>query len=283
MTRPVLLAVAHGTAQRRGILQLRALIEQVRSLDPGLRVELAYVDHEPPSVSAALTALAREGADTVVVPLLIGAASHSKGDLAASVRLARARFPGFRVRYGRPLGPHPLLLEVLAERIDAAGGSGDTPVLLVSAGSLDPDANAEIYRTARLLWEYRGGLAPVEVAFASATGPTVAEGLSRLVRLGHEEVLVMPYFLVSGRLPDAVASEAGAGVSEAGASEARVSVAEVLGAHPGVARVVLARYAEVLDGELAMNCDTCVYRAPWPGSEHRVGEQQRPHAHPADR
>jgi sirohydrochlorin cobaltochelatase len=31
-----------------------------------------------------------------------------------------------------------------------------------------------------------------------------------------------------------------------------------------------------------MNCDTCLYRAPWPGHEHKVGAAQRPHLHPAD-
>ena len=271
--RPVLLAVAHGTAERVGIAELDALMDQIRSLAPGLRVELSYVDHEPPSASAALAALAGEGVPVVTVPLLLVAASHSKSDIAGALQVARSADPGFRVAYGRPLGAHPLLLDVLAERIAAAAAAPSTAVLLVSAGSADPDANAEIPRVARLLWERRGVAAPVEVAYASATSPTVPEVLERLRLLGHTDVVVAPYFLAPGRFTTAVAVDAAARGAR---------MADVLGAHPDVARTVLARYEEAIAGDIRMNCDTCMYRVPWPGREHRVGAPQRPHTHPAD-
>jgi sirohydrochlorin cobaltochelatase len=275
----VLLTVAHGTAERAGIAELDALTDEIRSLAPGLRVELSYVDHEPPSVSGALSALAGEGVPVVVVPLLLVAASHSKSDIAGALQRARVADPGFRVVYGRPLGAHPLLLDVLAERIAEVGASPSTAVLLVSAGSADPDANAEIPRIARLLWERRGvpGLVgvtgPVEVAYASATSPTVPEALERLRLLGHTDVVVAPYFLAPGRFTAAVAADAAAGGAR---------MADVLGAHPGVARTVLARYEEAIAGDIRMNCDTCMYRVAWPGKERRVGTPQRPHTHPAD-
>lgn len=280
---PVLLAVAHGTSDPVGIDALDALMGRVRALAPAVlgsavEVRLCYVDHEPPSVTRALAALADEGAAGVAVPLLLGAASHSKGDIAGSVRLARAARPGFSVAYGRPLGADPLLLGVLADRLAAAGAGAGTAVVLGSAGSADPDANAEVARVARLLWEHRSGgrpdgAAPVEPAYAGATSPSIGEVLERLRRLGYGDVAVAPYFLAPGRLPRAVAEVArGAGAR----------VAEVLGAHDGVARVVLARYAEAIGGPVLMNCDTCQYRAPWPGRETRVGAPQRPHTHPAD-
>jgi sirohydrochlorin cobaltochelatase len=269
----VLLAVAHGTAERAGIAELDALMDRIRALAPDLRVELSYVDHEPPSVSGALAGLAGEGVPVVALPLLLVAASHSKSDIAGAVQVTRSAVPGFRVAYGRPLGAHPLLLDVLSSRIDAAGASESTAVLLVSAGSADPDANAEIPRLARLLWERRGVDAPVEVAYASATSPTVPAALDRLRLLGHTDVVVAPYFLAPGRFTAAVAADAAAGGAR---------MAEVLGAHDGVARTVLARYDEAIAGDIRMNCDMCMYRVAWPGKEHRVGAPQRPHTHPAD-
>jgi sirohydrochlorin cobaltochelatase len=271
--RPVLLVVAHGTAERAGIASLDALTDRIRALAPGLRVVLSYVDHEPPSVSGALASLASEGVPVVALPLLLVAASHSKSDIAGALRETRAAHPGFRAAYGRPLGAHPLLLDVLASRIADAGAGPDTAVLLVSAGSADPDANAEIPRIARLLWERRGVAAPVEVAYASATSPTVPEALERLRRLGHTDVVVAPYFLAPGRFTAAVAADAEAGGAR---------MAEVLGAHPGVAGAVLARYGEAIAGDIRMNCDVCMYRVPWPGKEARVGAPQRAHTHPAD-
>jgi sirohydrochlorin cobaltochelatase len=271
--RPVLLAVAHGTAHRAGIAELERLMGRVRALAPGLPVRLAYVDHEPPSVNRALAELARSGVPVAAVPLLLTAASHSKGDIAGSVRLARSEHPGFRVVYGRPLGVDPLVLSALSDRLGEVGAGPSTAVVLTSAGAADPDANAEIYRIARLLWEYRGGGAPVEVAYASATTPTVAESVDRLRRLGHRDIAVAPYFLAPGRLPTAVASAARA---------AGARVADVLGAHDDVARLLLVRYDEALGEHVTMNCDTCIYRAPWPGREDKVGAVQWPHAHPAD-
>jgi sirohydrochlorin cobaltochelatase len=271
--RPALLAVAHGTAERAGIAELDALMAAVRSAAPGHRVELSYVDHEPPSVSSALASLAEEGAPVVALPLLLVAATHSKSDIAGAVRSARVASPGFRVAYGRPLGAHPLLLDVLLSRLASAGAGGGTAVLLVSAGSADPDANAEIPRVARLLWERRGVAAPVEVAYASATSPTVPEALERLRRLGHDDVVVLPYFLAPGRFTAAVAADAAAGGAR---------MAEVLGAHPDVARAVLERYGEAVAGDIRMNCDVCMYRVAWPGKERRVGAPQRAHVHPSD-
>jgi sirohydrochlorin cobaltochelatase len=273
LRRPVLLAVAHGTAERAGIAELDALMAAVRSAAPGLRVELSYVDHEPPSVSSALASLAAERAPVVALPLLLVAATHSKSDIAGAVRSARVASPGFRVAYGRPLGAHPLLLDVLLSRLASAGAGGGTAVLLVSAGSADPDANAEIPRVARLLWERRGVAAPVEVAYASATSPTVPEALERLRRLGHDDVVVLPYFLAPGRFTAAVAADAAAGGAR---------MAEVLGAHPDVARAVLERYGEAVAGDIRMNCDVCMYRVAWPGKERRVGAPQRAHVHPSD-
>jgi sirohydrochlorin cobaltochelatase len=271
--RPVLLAVAHGTAHRAGIASLEALMDRVRALSPGLPVRLAYVDHEVPSVNRALGELASAGSAVAAVPLLLTAASHSKGDIAGSVRLARSAHPGFRVVYGRPLGADPLLLSALVDRLLAVGAGPSTAVVLTSAGAADPDANAEIYRVARLLWEYRGGGGPVEVAYASATTPTVSDAVARLRQLGHSDIVVAPYFLAPGRLPSSVAAAGRA---------AGARVADVLGAHDDVARLLLARYTEALGGAAAMNCDTCLYRSPWPGKEEKVGAAQWPHTHPAD-
>ncbi|HEV2087851.1 MAG TPA: sirohydrochlorin chelatase [Cryptosporangiaceae bacterium] len=270
---PVLLAVAHGTVHRPGLAQLDALMELVRGLAPELRCELAYVDHEPPSVSTALAALAAESVAVAVVPLLLTAAVHSKTDIPGSVQSARAAHPGFEVSYGRPLGPDPLLLAALTERIAETGADPGTAVVVAAAGSADPDANAEIWRVARLLWEYRGGGPPVEVAYAGATTPTVADALDRLRRLGYPDVVVAPYFLASGRLPDSVVEAAQEGGARA---------ASVLGAHEAVARLLLARYAEACGARVLMNCDVCIYRTAWPGREERAGAPQEPHAHPDD-
>lgn len=86
----------------------------------------------------------------------------------------------------------------LQRRVDAALGAGrDTPpdragttVLLVGAGSADAADNAEVARTARLLWE-AGGFADVETAFLATAVPDVPAGLERCARLGARRIVLL--------------------------------------------------------------------------------------------
>lgn len=269
VTGPLLLAVAHGSRDPAAAAAHDALVDRIRWTAPDVEVGLAYLDHADPPVLTALRDCAEAGRDAVVVPLLLAPASHARGDIPAAIRAARRG--GVRFSYARVLGPHPLLLRAIESRLVAAGVPGSAALVLAAAGSADPDANAEVARVARLLWEWRGGVAPVEPAFVSATTPGVPEMVERLRLLGHEQIAVVSYFLAPGRLPGRAAAGAGDLVS----TEPLADTAEV-------ARLVLERYAEAAAGLAAANCDTCVYRAPWPGHEHRVGAAQRIHPHPSD-
>lgn len=276
MSAPVLLGVAHGSKDPAAQDGLRALLAGAAALRPGLQVADAYVDNASPSVRAALARLVDGGArDVVVLPVLLTPASHSKTDLAASVQAGRLAHPGVRLRYGRPLGPHAVLVEVLARRLAEAGAPDDDPVLLVAGGALDPDANAQVAATARLLWEGRPW--PwVDVAFASTTGPTVPEALERLRMLGFRRVSVARYFLGPGRLPRLVERQAG------GVEGVEVVVTAPLGAPAELSALLLERYDEARGGDVRMNCDACLYRLPMPGREDAVGAAQEPHTHPDD-
>jgi sirohydrochlorin cobaltochelatase len=214
--------------------------------------------------------------DVVVLPLLLTPASHSKTDVAASVQAGRRAHPGLRLRYGRPLGPSPALVEVLARRLAEAGAADDDPVVLVAGGALDPDANAQVAATARLLWERRRWPS-VDVAFASTTRPSVPEALQRLRALGHRRVSVARYFLGPGHLPRLVEQLA------RDVDGVDVVVTAPLGGATELSQLVLTRYDEVLHGDLRMNCDVCLYRVPFPGREAAVGAVQEAHAHPEDR
>jgi len=145
-------------------------------------------------------------------------------------------------------------------------------VVLVAGGALDPDANAQVAATARLLFEGRS-FPSVDVAFASTARPSVTEALERLVRQGASRIAVASYFLGPGRLPGAVV-RATQGFD--------VLVSEPLGAAEEIAELLLERYDEALGGDLRMNCDACLHRVPFRGHEDAVGAPQRPHSHPDD-
>ena len=230
-----LLIIGHGTRDATGVAQFRQLIGRVRDQSAGWlpAVDGGFIELSAPSVSEVVPRLAGERlanggpAELVAVPLVLSAAGHGKGDIPAALAREQVRHPGLRYRYGRPLGPHPVLLDVLEARIDAAlardarggqaGGTeaparaadarAGTHVVLVGRGSTDPDGNAEVAKVARLLWEGRG-YADVTLSFISLTEPSVPAALERARRLGAERIVVAPYFLFAGVLPDRVTAQA---------------------------------------------------------------------------
>ncbi|MCS0602135.1 sirohydrochlorin chelatase [Streptomyces sp. LP11] len=234
MRAPVLLVIAHGSRDPRHAATVHALVERVRSLRPGLRVETGFLDFNVPSVAGVLESLAADGVRNVVaLPLLLTRAFHAKADIPAVLREAPARL---RIRQAEVLGPSPLLLSALERRLYEAGltpaDKPSTGVVLASAGSSDPEAVAVIDGLARR-WRNTGWRA-VRPAFASAALPRTEDAVRELRALGCERVAVAPYVLAPGFLPDRIAR---------GAAGADV-LADVLGPAPEVARLLLRRYDE---------------------------------------
>jgi sirohydrochlorin cobaltochelatase len=289
-SKPALLLAAHGTTDQAGIDAFAALAERVGQLAAadGTPVAGGFIELSAPALREAVAGLAAASSgppaaaggkvSMVAVPLMLSAAGHAKGDIPAALARERTRHPGVSFTYARPLGPHPALIDLLAARIAAVA---DTPpaVLLVGRGSTDPDANADVVKTARLLWEGRD-YPLAETAFVSLARPDVAQGLERSRLLGARRIVVARYFLFPGVLPDRVAEQAAA--YAAAHPELDIRYTDVLGDCDEIAALVYERYHEALAGDIRMNCDVCVYRIAMPGFEHRVGEPQHPHDHPHD-
>lgn len=281
-TPPALLIAGHGTSDHDGAEQFRAFTDRVgkRLAGRGVSVAGGFIELSPPPLGEAVAGLVASGHRRLAaVPLMLVAAGHAKGDIPAALAREQVRHPGLTVAYGRPLGAHPAVLALLRERLAEAGADARTTVLLVGRGSTDPDANAEVARTARLLAETTP-VAGVEYAFISLAPPGAPAGLARCAALGARDIVVLPYFLFTGVLPRRVAEQAAAWA--AGHPGARVRCAEVLGDTDALADLVIERYDEALAGDIRMNCDSCVYRVSLPGFAERVGAPQTPHHHPGD-
>jgi len=281
VTPPPLLLAAHGTRDAAGVAAFEALAARVadRARRDGIEVAGGFIELSEPPLRDAVATLAGTSPRIVAVPLMLVAAGHAKGDIPAALAREQARRPGVSFTYARTLGPHPALIELLDTRIAAAAGDTPPAVLVVGRGSTDPDANADVVKTARLLWEGRD-YPLAETAFVSLARPDVAEGLERCRLLGARRIVVARYFLFPGVLPDRVAEQAAE--YAAAHPELDVAVAGVLGDCDEIAALVLERYREGLSGDIRMNCDMCVYRIALPGFEDRVGEPQHPHDHPHD-
>ncbi|MCB5165610.1 sirohydrochlorin chelatase [Streptomyces bambusae] len=235
--RPVLLVIAHGSRDPRHAATVHALTRRVRALRPGLAVETAFLDFNAPSVGQVLSRLYADGVrEVVALPLLLTRAFHAKADIPAVLAEACEQLPGLRVRRTEVLGPSPLLVAALERRLAEAGVApadrSTTGVVLASAGSSDPEAIAVIAETARE-WRLTGWCA-VRPAFASAALPRTEDAVRALRAEGARRVVVAPYVIAPGRLPDRIAD----GARAAGAD----ALAGVLGAAPELALLLLERY-----------------------------------------
>lgn len=177
---PVLLAVAHGTRSARGRQQIRDLVAAAARRRPGLAVRLAYVDVQEPKVGDLLPTLGRPA---VVVPLLLSSGYHVRVDIAGAVAGAEAVATS-------PLGPDPRLVDLLAQRVVAAGPAD--AVVLAAAGSSDERSRADVAAVARAL------PMPAHVAYASTSEPRVSDVVARLRAEGARRITVAAYFLAEG-------------------------------------------------------------------------------------
>ncbi len=229
---PALVVVAHGSRDPRALSTVRALLDRVRVLRPGLPVHLGHIELNEPLLPDTLTALG--DGDAVLVPLLLSRGYHVKRDIPEVAAASPAR-----TRVAAPLGPHPLLVDALHDNLLEAGwplhAPRDAAVVLAAAGSRDPESRTDTDRTATLLSARLG--VPVVPAYASAAAPTVPEAVRALTARGHRHVAVASYFTAPGRF----ATEC--------ATAAPWIASAPLGVHPAMAHLLLHRYDRALGGE----------------------------------
>lgn len=228
---PVLVACAHGTRSAAGRAVVRAVVEDVRRLRPGLDVREAFVDVQEPAVgdavAAAVAGPAGPGAPVaaVVAPLLLSTGVHVRHDIGAAVA-------GLPAVAAEPLGPDDRLAGILVERLTAAGATADDAVVLAAAGSSDPAAVVAVGAVLAALRARWPG--PVTVGYGAAARPDVATAVAGARATGARRVVVASYLLAPGHFHGALA---GAGAD---------LVTAPLGPHPDLARIVLDRYDAAL-------------------------------------
>lgn len=181
---------------------------------------------QQPGVAAAVSAVTGRA---VVVPLLLSTGVHTAIDIPRAAGEA-----GGDVVVTAPLGPHRALVEILEDRLLAAGSHAQTDeVVLAGSGSRDPQSASAVRSVARSLatrgWRVRCG------AVAGA-GPSVDEVVELARAQRPRRVVVASYVLAPGHFARAMAR-----------SDADV-VTEPLAPDPRIAGIVIERYLAAASG-----------------------------------
>jgi len=86
-------------------------------------VEPAHMELAEPSIAAAFARCVARGAQRVViVPYFLGPGRHWNEDIPRLAAEAAGQFPGVEWMVAPPLGVHPLMLEIIDQRIGEATG-----------------------------------------------------------------------------------------------------------------------------------------------------------------
>jgi sirohydrochlorin ferrochelatase len=119
------LLIAHGSRQQAANDDLRALVARVEAGRTYPIVEGCFLELADPDLqTGGDNCVARGATRVLMVPYFLSAGVHIERDLTRARDELSQRHPQVEFRLGRPLGPHPLLDDLVAARIrelDPAG------------------------------------------------------------------------------------------------------------------------------------------------------------------
>ena len=117
MSQTAVLLIAHGSRHEPANDDLRRMAGQVAARGPHAIVEPAFLELAVPLIAeAGDRCVARGAVRVLMVPYFLAAGVHLLRDLTAARDDLMARHPGVEFRLGPPLGPDPLLEDLVARR-----------------------------------------------------------------------------------------------------------------------------------------------------------------------
>ncbi len=274
----------HGSRDAGAVEQFNTLSGHLLKRLPQYDVESGFLEFARPVIRDGLEKLKAHGAERILcLPGMLFAAGHVKNDLPSEVNEFAADNSSIEMLYGRELAIDPRLLAAAAERIKEAEDSApntvpreDALLMVVGRGTTDSDANSNVSKVARMLWEGMG-FGWTSVSYSGVASPLVDAGLAQAAKLGFKRIIVFPYFLFTGILVQRIYNWTDAAAKNH--SHIEFLKAGYLNDHPMVIDCFVERVAEMLTGENVMNCQLCKYREQIIGYEADQGAPQVGHHH----
>ena len=281
-----LLMIGHGTRDADGRKAFLDFVNAYQSLDTSRPVIPCFLELSEPMIPEGIERCVTEGfSEITVLPILLFAARHTKFDVTNELDRSRGRYPFLKFHYGRHFGNTPLILELWRSRLaqldcPEANPEGikreETVLLIVGRGSSDPDANSDVSKFSRLLWEGSNYLT-VETCFIGITHPRLEEGFHRARLYQPQRVIVLPHFLFTGALVKKIFHISSQQQEQY--PETRIINLPEIGFTPELFSIVREREIETQLGQTQMNCEMCKFRLAVSGTSS--SHSHDPHHHHA--
>jgi sirohydrochlorin cobaltochelatase len=280
LKRPLLM-IGHGTKDEDGRQTFIDFANAYQALDLSRPVVPCFLELTEPTIQQGVDRCLEQGyTELSALPILLFAARHNKFDVTNELDRARARHPEVRFHYGRHFGITPGILDLWRDRLleldQPQWQRQDTVLLFVGRGSSDPDANGDVYKMARILWE-GSGYQTVETCFIGITHPRLEEGFRRARLYQPKRIIVLPYFLFTGvlvkKIFDITAQQ------QEQYPEISMTCLPEMGIHPQLLSILREREIETQLGQVQMNCEMCKFRQAVVGNGAAHGHTHDHHHH----
>ena len=274
MTNEIVLLAAHGARDpgHEGNQEVDAFAAAWGVRHPDLPIQVCWIEHAPvlldEGLDRAVATLADRGNGSaaggrvLVLPLILNAAGHVKGDIPQAVAAARERHPGVEFLCGWHLGTTDQLLRALRFRLHQAMVALHMPdphttgVVLLARGASDMESTGEVAKMAHWLYETTDHEL-VLPAFTGICFPRLEQVVQRLDRLGASQILVLPYYLFTGRLIKRIAEQVARLRTQYPTRV--IAQAGYIGAHEQLMELLDLRLAQCRDGTALLPCDGCAH------------------------
>lgn len=274
----------HGSRDIGAVTEFQAVAKGIAERLPQYDVESGFLEFATPIIRDGLDKLYAKGINHILaVPGMLFAAGHAKNDIPSVLNSYAAAKDDLTISYGRELAIDPKMIRAAGDRIRQAVAScnddiplHETMLVVVGRGASDPDANSNVAKVMRMLWEGLG-FGWGETVYSGVTFPLVEPGLEHAAKLGYKRIIVFPYFLFTGILVDRIYDY----TDQVAARHPDIEFvkAPYLNDHPLVLDCFAERVEEILSGANNMNCGMCKFREHILGFEADIGAPQESHHH----
>ncbi|WP_445490774.1 sirohydrochlorin chelatase [Niallia sp. 03133] len=239
------LYICHGSRIQEACDQAISFVEKCMEGNKFPIQEYSFLELAEPTIEQAFEQCVKKGATIIyVIPVLLLTAAHAKMDIPEILQRLAKKHPEMEIRYGRPIGVHKKMVQIVAEKIKESSLSNkeELLVLLVGRGSSDPEVKQDLGKIAALVENELPGIT-VKDCYLTAAEPSFTEGIESANLSSSKNILVIPYLLFTGILMKSMTKT----IKEHADPKKTYELAPYLGYHPFIADILKTRITEITE------------------------------------
>jgi sirohydrochlorin cobaltochelatase len=275
-----ILICGHGSRDPEGIQGFKELVRLLKLRYPDRIVDYGFLEFAHPVYAAAVERMYINGVrEIIAIPAILFAGGHAKNDIPYEMNTIQKEYKGLKITLGKHIGITPAILQLSKKIIEMAETSlqpidrKDVCLLVIGRGTSDPDANSDVAKLTRMLWEGLGfGFATT--TYIGVTQPLLKNTLPIITQLPYKRIIALPVFLFTGILLKKIYNQIDEFRSHC---DKEIVYTTSFGCDELLLKTIDERIQEVEQGNQNMNCQLCKYRTQIIGFEDEVGKMQTGH------